>query len=141
VHIIRTAVVLGIASVLVTGCGSGGQQTVVTVTATATETTQAPAPASSSPEPVASAPSEAATPQSTPSTIKVPDGVGMNYQDAQDMWRAAGLIVLPATDATGANRIPVLDSNWFVVAQDLKPGSKVPVDTGITATVKKYTDG
>ena len=70
----------------------------------------------------------------------MPDGVGLNYQEAQDRWRAAGLHVAPAVDATGANRLPVLDSNWVVLAQDLKPGTKVPADSFITATVKKYTD-
>ena len=64
----------------------------------------------------------------------------MNYQGAQDLWRSAGLVVLPAEDATGANRIPFLDSNWVVLAQDLKPGTRVEDGTGITATVKKYTD-
>jgi beta-lactam-binding protein with PASTA domain len=70
----------------------------------------------------------------------VPDGVGSNYQDAQDLWRAAGLHVLPAIDATGANRIPIIDSNWYVLAQDPAAGTVVPMDSFITATVKKYTD-
>ena len=74
------------------------------------------------------------------STVAVPNGIGLNYQEAQDLWRAAGLHVAPANDATGANRLPVLDSNWVVVAQDLKPGFKVTADSFITATVKKYTD-
>lgn len=74
------------------------------------------------------------------SKVAVPNGIGLNYQEAQDLWRAAGLHVAPANDATGANRLPVLDSNWVVVAQDLKPGSKVTADSFITATVKKYTD-
>ena len=72
--------------------------------------------------------------------ITVPNGVGLNYQKAQDLWRAAGLVVARAHDATGANRIPVIDSNWVVVSQDLKPGTKVPSGSTITATVKKYTD-
>jgi hypothetical protein len=75
-----------------------------------------------------------------PQQIIVPSGIGKNYQEAQDLWRAAGLHVLPATDATGANRIPVIDSNWVVVDQDLKPGTKVDAGSFITATVKKYTD-
>ena len=78
--------------------------------------------------------------KATESTVKVPDGVGMDYQSAQDLWRAAGLVVAPATDATGAHRLPVIDANWVVLAQDLKAGSKVPEGTLITATVKKYTD-
>lgn len=72
--------------------------------------------------------------------IVVPDGVGMNYQQAQDLWRGAGLAVAPAHDATGANRLPVMDRNWFVLSQDLKPGLRVTADALITATVKKYTD-
>lgn len=79
-------------------------------------------------------------PAAQPAKVKVPDGVGMNYQAAQDLWRSVGLVVLPATDATGAHRLPIIDSNWVVVAQDLKAGSAVEVGTGITATVKKYTD-
>jgi PASTA domain len=74
-------------------------------------------------------------------TVKVPNGVGMDYQSAQDVWRAAGLVVAPAKDATGAHRLPVIDSNWVVLGQDVKAGSKVPEGTLITATVKKYTDG
>src|SRR3954471_12712415 len=102
-------------------------QSTVTVAAPAT----AAAPAKASP----------AAPAKAPAKVRVPDGVGMNYQEAQDAWRAAGLHVAPANDATGANRIPVLDSNWVVLAQDLESGSKVPVDSFITATIKKYTDG
>ncbi|WP_436536582.1 PASTA domain-containing protein [Actinoplanes sp. HUAS TT8] len=73
-------------------------------------------------------------------TVKVPSGVGLDYQSAQDLWRGAGLIVAPAKDATGAHRLPVIDANWVVLAQDLKAGSRVPEGTLITATVKKYTD-
>jgi hypothetical protein len=51
------------------------------------------------------------------------------------------LHVAPATDATGAHRLPVIDATWVVVSQDLKAGSKVPEDSFITATVKKYSDG
>lgn len=74
------------------------------------------------------------------SMVKVPNGVGLDYQSAQDLWRGAGLHVLPATDATGAHRLPVIDSNWVVLAQNLKAGSKVPVNSFITATVKKFSD-
>ena len=65
----------------------------------------------------------------------------MDYQSAQDRWRAAGLHVLPAIDATGAHRLPVIDSNWVVLSQDPKAGATVAMDSFITATVKKYTDG
>lgn len=65
----------------------------------------------------------------------------MNYQAAQDLWRSSGLFVLPAIDETGANRLAFIDSYWVVVAQDLAPGTTVPANTGITATIKKFTDG
>jgi len=55
-------------------------------------------------------------------------------------WRAAGLQVAPAKDATGADRIPVIDSNWVVVSQSPEAGSVVDQGSFITATVKKETD-
>ncbi|GAB2770982.1 hypothetical protein GCM10027039_35390 [Terrabacter koreensis] len=133
------------------GCGSNAApassaptvvvtQTVAAPAAeTVTQTVQATVPA---PE-TSIAPVEAkATAAPKPAAkVTVPDGVGMNYQEAQDAWRAAGLHVAPATDATGANRVPVLDRNWVVLAQDLEAGSKVAADSFITATIKKYTDG
>ncbi|MEV4351827.1 PASTA domain-containing protein [Actinoplanes sp. NPDC049596] len=76
-----------------------------------------------------------------PAKVKVPNGVGLDYQSAQDRWRAAGLHVAPAVDATGANRLPVIDANWVVVSQNLKAGTTVAADSFITATVKKYSDG
>ena len=72
--------------------------------------------------------------------IVVPNGVGLDYQSAQDIWRAAGLHVAPAIDALGAHRLPVIDSNWVVLSQDPEAGAVVQRDSFITATVKKYTD-
>ncbi|XVU22914.1 PASTA domain-containing protein [Actinoplanes sp. CA-054009] len=80
------------------------------------------------------------TTAAAPAKVKVPSGVGLDYQSAQDLWRAAGLVVAPAKDATGAHRLPVIDSNWVVLGQDLKPGSTVESGSLITATVKKYSD-
>lgn len=82
----------------------------------------------------------ATTSAAPPARVTVPDAVGMNYQDAQDLWRSSGLIVGPAVDATGANRLPVLDLNWVVLEQEPAAGEVVDTDTMITATVKKYTD-
>ena len=80
-------------------------------------------------------------PQPAAAKVTVPNGVGKDYQTAQDLWRAAGLIVAPATDALGANRLPVIDSNWVVLSQIPEAGTKVESGSTITATVKKYTDG
>ena len=132
-------------TVLALGCaGCGGSAApAVTVTATQTATvaptpSDSPTPESATPEPESTAPSVEAS--SAAAQITVPNAVGKDYQSAQDIWRAAGLHVAVATDATGANRLPVIDSNWVVLAQSPKAGAKVPADTFITATVKKYTD-
>ena len=75
-----------------------------------------------------------------PSKVKVPEGVGLNYQLAQDKWRAAGLIVMPAIDALDLDRMPWLDENWVVVSQSPKAGKRVKEGSEITATIKKNTD-
>jgi PASTA domain len=99
-------------------------------------------PAEQSTAPASATPSGPAVvaPAPQPSTVKVPDVKGMNYQDAQDLLRANGLIVLPATDALGADRLALVDLNWYVVSQDIAPGSTVDAGSGITCTILKYTD-
>ncbi len=96
----------------------------------------APSTTPASPQP--SDPAPAAPVQ--PATALVPDVTGMDYQAAQDLLRANGLVVMPATDGLGANRLPVIDSNWYLVSQDLQPGSTVDAGTAITCTILKYTD-
>jgi hypothetical protein len=131
--------VLGALSACGTGTTSAGESVstplTVTTTATVTETATVTAePSASTSSPPASEAGSASA------TVTVPDGVGLNYQQAQDRWRGAGLHVLPAKDATGANRLPFIDSNWVVLSQDPRAGKRVAVDSTITATVKKYTD-
>jgi hypothetical protein len=149
---VLTCILVG--ATLLTGCSGGTPEAPVTVTAVVTEAaTPAPAvtvtatatetaTATATPTKTTDKPTEKANKEATESSskVKVPDGVGMNYQDAQDLWRSSGLIVMPADDATGANRIPILDSGWVVLDQDPKAGSKVEEGSSITATVKKYTD-
>jgi hypothetical protein len=72
--------------------------------------------------------------------VKVKNVVGKNYQKAQDIWRAQGFTVLVAKDATGANRLAWLDSNWYVVGQTPKAGKCVKRGSGVRASIKKYTD-
>ncbi|WP_305785864.1 PASTA domain-containing protein [Symbioplanes lichenis] len=145
-----SAIILTLACAL-GGCSSSGDGTTSEAPAAAATSTAAPAEATT-PSPTTTATATTATtalattakattaPRKTKAPVKVPDGVGLNYQSAQDLWRAAGLHVAPATDATGAHRLPLIDANWVVVAQDLKAGSKVAADSFITATVKKYSD-
>lgn len=47
---------------------------------------------------------------------------------------------MPETDALGVNRIPVLDTNWLVVGQDVPAGTQVQSGSPVTMTVKKTTD-
>ncbi len=137
------ALSIPIVTVLALGaCGTGSAsdpQVVVTVTATAAATV-AP-PEISSPEPEVTGAEAIPEDEETPATIvKVPDAVGKNYQLAQDMWRAAGLVVMPATDALDLGRYAFIDENWVVVSQSPKDGTKVEAGSDITATIKKYTD-
>ena len=119
-----------------------------TVTATVTETTiSTPTTANSSdvvPSRGVASPTESeaseVVPAPEPDVVVVPDMVGQNYQDAQDVWRASGLVVVPADDATGANRLAVLDSNWYVVAQTPSGGTEVEPESTIQASIKKYSD-
>ena len=113
---------------------AGSPSTTVTVTETATTLTS-PTQA----EATEAAPSDVA-PAPEVDVVVVVDMVGQNYQDAQDIWRASGLVVVPAEDATGANRLAVLDSNWYVVGQSPAGGTEVPTGTSIQASIKKYTD-
>lgn len=141
----RAVLAFGVALIgigAVSACGGSNPPEVVSVTVTETAVSTHVVTVAAEPEPAPSKTTAAVKPSrsSKAEGIVVPDGVGMNYQDAQDLWRSAGLIVAPATDATGANRLPFLDSNWVVLAQDLTPGDRVPADSMITATVKKYSD-
>lgn len=127
------AALAAIASLMaLAGCASTATPSgPATVTVTSAPTTDPAVPN----EPI---PAEPATPAA--GKVKVPNGVGKDYQSAQDAWRAAGLVVMPGIDATGANRLMVLDSNWVVISQNPAAGTKVEDGSEITATVKKYTD-
>lgn len=72
--------------------------------------------------------------------IKVPNVVGKSHQFGQDAMQEAGLYMLAEEDATGQDRMLLLDRNWVVVKQRPKAGSRVSEDTTITLYSKKYTD-
>jgi hypothetical protein len=134
-------------AVLLTGIGIGASNSTMTTTTVATpevtKTVEVPAaaPAPAAPAaPAPAAPAPAAPAPVAPSSVLVPNAIGKDYQTAQDLWRAVGLHVAPGIDALGAHRVAVLDSNWVVLSQSPAPGSSVPTDTAITATIKKFTD-
>jgi hypothetical protein len=135
------AALVSATALIAAACGSSDTSPTSAPVATTTAAPATSAPAES-PAAVATKPSTSESPVQAPKAakIEVPRGVGLDYQSAQDLWRAAGLHVAPAKDATGANRIPVIDSNWVVVSQDPKAGSMADAGTFITATVKKDSD-
>ena len=129
------------------GCGArrAGSAAVVTATVLAMAACGAsgatPAPPATTTVPATKpAPAEGTTRAAKAARIEVPSGVGLDYQSAQDLWRAAGLHVAPAKDATGENRIPVIDANWVVLSQTPAAGAMVEAGSFITATVKKDSD-
>lgn len=69
--------------------------------------------------------------------IRVPNVVGKDHQLAQDTMQAKGLYSLKEVDATGQDRVLLLDRNWTVVGQSPKAGTKVNEDRTITLRSKK----
>jgi hypothetical protein len=57
----------------------------------------------------------------------MPQLVGRNLQQAQDMLQARGSYLLNQVDASGAGRMLLLDSNWKVCSQSPKAGAEIPV--------------
>lgn len=103
-----------------------------TVTATATVTaTPSVAPADKS---AAATPRKTATPAIETATL--PNLVGMNHQDAQDTAQAAGFYGLREKDATGMERLLVLDRNWKVCRQEPAPGKHATDKTVTLYSVK-----
>ncbi|MEJ7787441.1 MAG: PASTA domain-containing protein [Solirubrobacteraceae bacterium] len=96
------------------------------------------APAAPAPTPTEATPEEP-EPQSEPvaKKIEVPDVVGENHQDAQDRMQAEGLYNLREKDATGLDRLLLLDSNWEVVSQKPAAGKRVSENATITLSSKK----
>jgi hypothetical protein len=69
--------------------------------------------------------------------IKVPNVVGKDHQLAQDTMQAAGLYYLNERDASGQDRMLLLDRNWTTVKQRPKAGKCVPEDTEILLSAVK----
>ena len=86
----------------------------------------------STPEPAAEA-TPAAESRSEPDADSVnftmPNFVGMNLQDAQDKVQTYGIFFSVSHDLNGS-RMQVLDSNWKVCNQNIKPGTKIKGSAG-----------
>lgn len=72
-------------------------------------------------------------------TAELPDLVGMDLQAAQDEAQGAGFYFLDDQDASGQNRLQVLDRNWVVCSQEPEAGTH-PTDTKVTLFAVKDTE-
>lgn len=87
-------------------------------------TTEAPAPIVPSTQP----PVDTEAPAPAAAEPLMPNVMCMNLQDAQDLIQEEGVFLSLSQDATGQDRMQVLDSNWQVVGQSPAPGT--PIDEG-----------
>ncbi len=95
-------------------------------------------PAATVPPPPA-APTLAPSPTSTPSvegaaSWTMPNLVGANLQDAQDAIQTLtdnAIFFTKSHDATGAGRRQILDRDWKVCSQNVRPGTRITTDTAI----------
>ena len=71
-----------------------------------------------------------AEPEPEAETATLPDLVGKDLQAAQDEAQAAGFYALDDQDASGQNRLQVLDRNWVVCSQEPAAGTH-PTDTPV----------
>lgn len=83
---------------------------------------------------------ETSEPAAAAETFKMPKVVGMVLQDAQDLLQTKGSYLMDQQDATGLERIQVLDSNWQVCSQSPKAGRIVPIDTVVVLKSVKLTE-
>jgi hypothetical protein len=71
-------------------------------------------------------------PERRTGTFVMPNLVGLVLQDAQDQLQALDSYNLDQEDASGLERIQILDSNWMVCRQSPSPGTEVPLDGLVT---------
>lgn len=64
-------------------------------------------------------------------SFEMPDLVGMNLQDAQDLLQALGSYFLDQEDAL-YDRVQILDSGWTVCRQSPEPGAMMPLVATVT---------
>jgi hypothetical protein len=111
----------------------------VTITAEppAAEPTIEPTPAPE-PSPKKKPPAEKIEPQAE--TFTMPALVGRVLQDAQDLLQTKGSYLMDQQDATGLERLQVLDANWKVCSQSPKKGTVVATDTMVVLRSVKLVE-
>jgi hypothetical protein len=70
----------------------------------------------------------------------MPELVGMVLQDAQDKLQSLGSYMLDQQDATGLDRMQILDSNWKVCSQAPAPGARVPLSATVALASVKLSE-
>jgi hypothetical protein len=68
----------------------------------------------------------------------VPNVVCQDLQTAQDTLQAAGFYNLSSADATGRGRVQIIDRNWVVVKQSVRPGGRPAPATHIVLGAVKF---
>lgn len=145
-RVLLSAVTVLLATGIV-GCGSEDDVQVKTVTVERTveaaATQSKPASSDDGSEPAADeGGQEASVPERSDADggddgIRVPSVVGKDHQLAQDTMQAAGLYNLAEEDASGQDRMLLIDRNWTVVSQTPSAGTRVSEDKTIVLRSKK----
>ncbi|WP_354699026.1 hypothetical protein DSM112329_04727 [Paraconexibacter sp. AEG42_29] len=142
---LRIIVAAATSALLLAACGestSSDTQTVAAPAQTVTVTETTTAAAAPTPEPETTTSAAAAEPDeadagSSGDCIVVPDVEGGDHQLAQDTMQAAGLYSLDEEDATGQDRLLIVDRNWTVESQRPAAGKCVSEDTTVLLRSKK----
>ena len=112
---------------------------------TAEATTPADDATSDEMTPVATTPEDPTTeqPAASPKGWTITDMTGLRLQVAQDQVQVLSgnpMFVTDSTDATGAGRAQLNDSNWQVCSQTPLPGTTITANTKISFATVKLTE-
>jgi len=66
----------------------------------------------------------------------MPNVICLTLQKAQDLIQDQGVYFSRSEDATGQNRNQIMDSNWIVVDQNLKPGEQFSEGDAVLQVLK-----
>ena len=86
---------------------------------------------------------EVPTPAAAAKSWVMPNLVGTNLQAAQDRIQSLtgdAIFLTTSHDETGAGRQQILDRNWKVCSQSVRPGQKITADSQIDFGAVKTTE-
>lgn len=138
---------------LAAACGGGTEKAAPAVTVTVTSpvptiVTSPPTTAVVVPPPTTEArppttePPVAAAP-AAPSSFVMPNEIGKDLQTAQDEIQSVSgnpIFFSHSHDASGRNRLQILDRDWTVCSQNVPPGSPFTADSTIDFGVVKLSE-